>query len=160
MCIRDRDKALCIGSPGRFKQRPEGAEHDVVGTALSITFDQRKELITLDRRAKVVQGGSTLNGRLITYNLATEKAVVEGGGTVSSRASEGVGEGDSLSEAELPAEAARASMVLQPRDKSGANAQGEADEKDANEDEAGAAAKAAGEDETGAAAKGAGEGGA
>lgn len=119
------DKAVCVGSPGRFKQRPEGKEHDVVGTALEITMDQLEELITLKSRAKVVQGETTITGRIITYNLATEKAKIKGGGTQStgsssasqgseSTSSDSEGASAGVQEAE---DNSRPSLVIQPRKK-------------------------------------------
>ena len=77
----DLDQAVCVGSPSRFKQRPEGAEEDVVGTASTITMDRVNDLVTLKSQAKVVQGGTTITGRLITYDLTTEKASIKGGST-------------------------------------------------------------------------------
>ena len=117
------DKAVCVGSPGRFKQRPEGAEHDVVGTAMTITMDQVEDLVTLKSQAKVVQGGTTITGRIITYNLVTEKALVKGGGNQasasSSSSSQASGEGTEGGEAAAAGsnENARPSLVIQPRKK-------------------------------------------
>ena len=117
------DKAVCVGSPGRFKQRPEGAEHDVVGTAMTITMDQVEDLVTLKSQAKVVQGGTTITGRVITYNLVTEKASVKGGGSQASATSssndQATGDGSDSGESAAPAAdgSARPSLVIQPRKK-------------------------------------------
>ena len=75
------DKAICVGSPGTFKQRPEGQEEDINGQAMEITMDEIEQLVTLKSRAKVVQGGTMLSGRTITYDMALEKVRVKGGGT-------------------------------------------------------------------------------
>ena len=116
------DKAVCVGSPGRFKQRPEGAEHDVVGTAMTITMDQVEDLVTLKSQAKVVQGGTTISGRIITYNLVTEKASVKGGGSqasATSSSSQASGEESGSGETAAPSTegSARPSLVIQPRKK-------------------------------------------
>ena len=115
------DKAVCVGSPGRFKQRPEGAEHDVVGTAMTITMDQVEDLVTLKSQAKVVQGGTTISGRIITYNLVTEKASVKGGGSqasATSSSSQASGEESGSGETAASTEgSARPSLVIQPRKK-------------------------------------------
>jgi len=116
------DKAVCVGSPGRFKQRPEGAEHDVVGTAMTITMDQVKDLVTLKSQATVVQGGTTISGRIITYNLVTEKASVKGGGSqasATSSSSQASGEESGSGETAAPSieGSARPSLVIQPRKK-------------------------------------------
>jgi len=114
------DEAICIGSPGRFKQRPEGQDKDVVGIANSITMNQVEDLVTLKSQAKVVQGETTITGRLITYNLKTEKASVKGGGSQSAASSGSVpasGSSTSSSEAGETEEASRPSLVIQPRKK-------------------------------------------
>ena len=114
------DEAICIGSPGRFKQRPEGQEKDMVGIANSITMNQVEDLVTLKSQAKVVQGDTTITGRLITYNLKTEKASVKGGGgqsTSSSVAASTDGSSASSSNAGETEEASRPSLVIQPRKK-------------------------------------------
>lgn len=73
------DKAVCSGDPGKFKQRPENSEEDMIGKARVITLDQVAELVIMKSRADITQGGTRLTGRLLTYNLATEKVVVKGG---------------------------------------------------------------------------------
>ena len=113
------DNAVCIGSPAKFKQRPEGQPDDLNGFALEITMDQVKELVTLKSLAKVVQGTSTITGKIITYNLATEKATVKGGGSQSSQ-SEGSGDaasGSTESDGAIEEDNARPSLVIQPRKK-------------------------------------------
>lgn len=94
------DKGICIGSPGVFVQRPEGAEVDIVGSALEITIDEIENLVTLKNQAEVVQGGTTITAQVITYNKLTEKVFVKGG------ESEG-----------LTAKSPRASLTIQPRKK-------------------------------------------
>lgn len=73
------DKAVCSGDPGKFKQRPENSEEDIIGKARVITLDQVAELVIMKSRADITQGGTRMTGRLLTYNLATEKVVVKGG---------------------------------------------------------------------------------
>lgn len=117
------DKAICVGGPGRFKQRPQGAEEDVVGTAMTITMDRINDLVKLKTQAKVVQGGMTITGRLITYDLKTEKASVKGGttqsagsGTSAAPAAETSTEGgEAASVAEEST--SRPSLVIAPRKK-------------------------------------------
>lgn len=121
----DLDEAICVGRPGQFKQRPEGQTDDMVGTANSITLNRVNDLVTLKSRAKVVQGDSTITGKLITYNLVTEKASIKGGGSQSLSAStesisaaststESTQEG---SETVVEEDTSRPSLVIQPRKK-------------------------------------------
>ena len=123
------DKAICIGSPGRFKQRPEGGDVDMIGTANEITMDEVAQLVILKSRAKVEQAGSVITGRLITYNRATEKASVKGGSqggqkstqTAGSSAEESsdasTGSGTTTAVPEEDTGSSRPSLTIQPRKK-------------------------------------------
>ena len=72
----DLDKGVCSGTPGEFRQRPEGRDSDMLGRALSITFDQINGVVILDGRAEVDLGGDRIQGRLIKYDIETRKATV------------------------------------------------------------------------------------
>ena len=72
----DMDKGVCSGTPGEFRQRPEGRDSDMLGRALSITFDQINGVVILDGRAEVDLGGDRIQGRLIKYDIETRKATV------------------------------------------------------------------------------------
>ena len=128
------DKGVCSGDPGRFKQRPEGSEDDMIGEARVITMDQLEELVTLKSRAKATQGPNTITGRLITYNLATEKVIVKGEAQTSTASTEPqapdaasdaapaeqTGEGVAASDGGAAGEgttSSRARLVIQPRKK-------------------------------------------
>ena len=120
------DKGVCRGDPGKFKQRPEGSEEDMIGEAREITMDQIEELVILKSRAKATQGANTLTGRLITYNLATEKVIVKGDAQAQAprkqtaeAETDGEDGGDDKAEqsAEEPAAPSRARLVIQPRQK-------------------------------------------
>ncbi len=114
------DKAFCSGDPGRFKQRPEDSEEDMIGNAREITLDQVKELVTMKSSAEVQQGNQQMKGRLLTYNLATEKVIVKGDNkaptktTVSNdtdenaASTEGAGSSSGSS-------SSRATLIIQPR---------------------------------------------
>lgn len=120
------DKAVCTGDPGKFKQRPEDSEEDMLGEARVITLDQIAELVTLESRAEVMQGGTKLNGRLLTYNLQTEKVMAEGqtsaesGGVSSTASTTGADDAEGDSEAtgvEVQQDGSRPTIVIQPRKK-------------------------------------------
>ncbi len=112
----------------------------MVGTAMTITMDQVEDLVTLKSQAKVVQGGTTITGRIITYNLVTEKASVKGGGSqasaTSSSSSESSGGGTEGGEAAATGsgDSARPSLVIQPRKKKTAEAEESAEGDSASED--------------------------
>ncbi|MGI9317963.1 MAG: lipopolysaccharide transport periplasmic protein LptA [bacterium] len=118
------DKAICSGDPGKFKQRPENSEEDMIGKARVITLDQVAELVTMKSRADVVQGGTRLTGRLLTYNLATEKVIVKGGSdtqtkttTTSSTEADTTAKEAEPAEAEESAASSRPTIIIQPRKK-------------------------------------------
>ena len=124
------DKAVCTGDPGKFKQRPQDSEDDMLGEARVITLDQVAELVTLKSRAQVVQGLTKLNGRLLTYNLKTEKIVVKGGasgqsGKAAEPKTEESGEmaGQSGDETQVDQGSSRPTIVIQPRKKKEATAE-------------------------------------
>lgn len=110
------DKGVCVGSPGRFKQRPEGAKEDIVGLARQITMDNIAETVVLKSQAKVTQGGSQISGRLITYDLVTEKVTVKGGSQSASNG-QSASNDDTAAEQSDKKENSRPSLVIQPRNK-------------------------------------------
>lgn len=79
------DKAIATGSPAVFRQRLEGKRGEVIGKGLRIEFDQQNELVTLKENATITQAGNTLSGRIITYNMKTEKVKVRGGATTGAK---------------------------------------------------------------------------
>ena len=117
------DTGVCTGTPGRFRQRPEGSGEDVVGEAVEITMDQTDRLVTLGGQARVTQGPNTVTGRLITSGLDTDKVLVKGGAQTSGSASGGstgsetAGGGAAVSggQPEDAASRPRARLVIQPR---------------------------------------------
>ncbi len=118
------DKAFCTGDPGRFKQRPEDSEEDMIGKAREITLDQIKELVTLKSNAQVEQGNQQMSGRLLTYNLATEKVIVKGDKkaptkTTTQKSGEQTASTDKADDATTTEEptSSRATLIIQPRKK-------------------------------------------
>ena len=111
------DKGVCTGTPGRFKQRPEGASEDVVGVARKITMDQIEEVIVLKTQARVTQGGTQISGRLITYDLVTEKVKVKGGGNQTAGSKKSDGGESSEDDGNADQGSSRPSLVIQPRKK-------------------------------------------
>ncbi len=117
------DTGTCTGTPGRFRQRPEGAAKDVVGEAAEITMDQINRLVTLGGRARVTQGPNTITGRLITYGLDTDKIQVNSGVQTSGNAPGESGGGETAGtgavvsggQSEGAASRPRARLVIQPR---------------------------------------------
>ncbi len=122
------DKAICTGDPGKFKQRPEDSEDDMIGTAREIVMDQIEQLVVMKSRADVVQGGTRLTGRLITYDLKTEKVRVKGDSKAATKKAtastdSGTAESETVGGQEATASAAdtetssRPTLIIQPRKK-------------------------------------------
>jgi len=115
------DKAVCSGTPGRFKQRPEGSEDDVIGTARTIIMDEIGQEVILKGQVKVVQGGNELSGGLVRYDSVTEKIKVKGRDSASATANKSAADSSpqksgSATEA-TETESGRPSLVIQPRKK-------------------------------------------
>ena len=79
---QDLDTATAWGSLARFKQRPDGKEHDVEGWAKKIIVDQKANTLTLIGRAALKQGPDTARGETIVYNMATDTLSLKGGAKV------------------------------------------------------------------------------
>lgn len=74
--------ATAWGSLARFKQRPDGKQHDVEGWAKKIVVDQKKNTLTLIGKAALKQGPDTARGDTIVYNMANDTLRVRGGANV------------------------------------------------------------------------------
>lgn len=79
------ESAVAVGEPAEFRQRPDGKEHDVVGTALFIHLDEINNIMTLTREAVLTQGQDSVAGRTIVYNMGTDKMQVRSGAEAPTR---------------------------------------------------------------------------
>jgi len=82
-------KATMWGSLARFKQRPDGKEHDVEGWAKKIVVDQQSNTLTLLGKAALKQGGQTARGDTIIYNMANDTLKVKGSAKLGSGGKDG-----------------------------------------------------------------------
>lgn len=73
------DNATAWGSLARFKQRPDGKEHDVEGWAKQIIVNQKANTLTLIGKASLKQGPQTARGDTIVYNMANDTLSLKGG---------------------------------------------------------------------------------
>ena len=103
-------KGVCSGAPGRFRQRPEGAETDFIGRAESITFDRVANLITFAGDADIQHGGDRIQGGVITYDLAAKKAKVV---AVDDGTGYAITDDDDTDDADAITERPR--LIIQPR---------------------------------------------
>jgi lipopolysaccharide export system protein LptA len=72
-------KMVAIGKPASFKQQPNVDAKDVIAKADTIDYFILDKKITLTENALLNQGGSTLTGKVINYDLDDAKAKAEGG---------------------------------------------------------------------------------
>ena len=72
-------KIVAIGKPASFKQQPNVDAKDVIAKADTIDYFILDKKITLTENALLNQGGSTLTGKVINYDLDDAKAKAEGG---------------------------------------------------------------------------------
>lgn len=78
----DITKAIAIGQPATYRQRPDGKEQDVEAEALRMEYFGVEQKIILIDKAEVRQGGDTFRSDRIHYDIA--KDVVNAGATAGS----------------------------------------------------------------------------
>lgn len=75
-------KAVAVGKPATYRQRPDGKEQDVEAEALRMEYYGSDQKIILIDQAEVRQGGDTFRSQRIHYDIA--KDVVNAGATAGS----------------------------------------------------------------------------
>ena len=74
-------KAIAVGQPATFRQRPDGKAQDVEAESLRMEYFAAEQKITLLNKAEVRQAGDTFRSDKIHYDIA--KDVVNAGGSGS-----------------------------------------------------------------------------
>jgi lipopolysaccharide export system protein LptA len=67
-----------LNAPVKFRQKREGKDSYVDGTAERVVYDEQKETIQLFGNVKVKLGEDEFNGQYVTYNMTTDKFVLDG----------------------------------------------------------------------------------
>lgn len=75
-------KAIAVGQPATYRQRPDGKEQDVEAQALRMEYFAVDQKIILIDKAEVRQGGDTFRSDRINYDIA--KDVVNAGASADS----------------------------------------------------------------------------
>lgn len=70
---RSVTKIIATGKPAHFKQQSEQQQHPTKAYAQRINYDLGDEAIVLLNDASLMQGGDTISGKRIDYNIATEQ---------------------------------------------------------------------------------------
>lgn len=66
------DRIVCDGKPATYQQKPKPDAELVKAHAEVIEYQVAKDFLLLTRAAHLEQGGSTLEGELITYDIAKD----------------------------------------------------------------------------------------
>lgn len=75
-------KAVAVGQPATYRQRPDGKEQDVEAEALRMEYYGVEQKIILIDKAEVRQGGDTFRSDRINYDITQD--VVNAGATAGS----------------------------------------------------------------------------
>lgn len=86
---KELETATAWGSLARFKQRPDGKEHDVEGWAKKIVVNQKANTLTLIGQAALKQGPDTARGDTIVYDMANDTLRLSGGAGVEKAGADG-----------------------------------------------------------------------
>lgn len=80
---KEVDRIVCNGKPATYRQRPKPDGELAVAHAEEIEYQVAKDFIVLKRAARLEQGGSILEGELVTYDIA--KDLMQARGSESNR---------------------------------------------------------------------------
>ena len=67
-----------LNAPVKFRQKREGKDSYVDGTAERVVYDEQKETIEMFGNVKVKLGEDEFNGQYVTYNMTTDKFILDG----------------------------------------------------------------------------------
>ena len=105
------DHGIAIGNPAVFRQRPDGKDHDVIGTGRRIELDEIQNIVTFIGDARLRQDRDAIEGERIVYDMARDRMIVRGGDASPTRTTRAGEDAD----AALPnQDGERPKMVLQP----------------------------------------------
>lgn len=87
--IHSKDREVtsirAVGSPATFEQQSDSESSLVEAQAETLDYQLKDEIVILLNNACIKQNGSTVSGKRIEYDIATEKINASGGDTDSSR---------------------------------------------------------------------------
>ena len=105
------DHGIATGNPAVFRQRPDGKDHDIVGTGRRIELDEIQNIVTFIGDARLRQDRDAIEGERIVYDMARDRMIVRGGDASPTRTTRAGEDAD----AALPKQdGERPRMVLQP----------------------------------------------
>ena len=105
------DHGIATGNPAVFRQRPDGKDHDVIGTGRRIELDEIQNIVTFIGDARLRQNRDAIEGERIVYDMARDRMIVRGGDASPTRTTRAGEDSDTA----LPTQdGERPKMVLQP----------------------------------------------
>ena len=105
------DHGIAIGNPAVFRQRPDGKDHDIIGTGRRIELDEIQNIVTFIGDARLRQDRDAIEGERIVYDMARDRMIVRGGDASPTRTTRAGEDADTA----LPTQdGERPRMVLQP----------------------------------------------
>ena len=105
------DHGIATGNPAVFRQRPDGKDHDVIGTGRRIELDEIQNIVTFIGDARLRQDRDAIEGERIVYDMARDRMIVRGGDASPTRTTRAGEDSDTT----LPTQdGERPKMVLQP----------------------------------------------
>ena len=70
-----------VGKPARYTQRPDNKKDDVVATARKLQVYPKRDLVRLERKARITQEGDTFTGNIIEYDNKND--IIKAKGAIS-----------------------------------------------------------------------------
>ena len=114
------DHGIATGNPAVFRQRPDGKDHDIIGTGRRIELDEIQNIVTFIGDARLRQDRDSIEGERIVYDMARDRMIVRGGDASPTRTTR---EGQDTDTTLPKQDGERPRMVLQP-DESGEGSAG------------------------------------
>ena len=112
------DHAVAKGNPAVFRQRPEGKDHDIIGTGQTIELDEVHNIVTFITDAQLRQGRDSIEGQRIVYDMAQDRMKVRSGTAAPTRTTRA---GEDAPTATSQKDSGRARLVIQPDAKNTSN---------------------------------------
>ena len=110
------ETGIATGDRAVFRQRPDNKDHDMVGLGQRIELDEINNIVTFIGEAELRQGGDSIKGDRIIYDMARDRMRVLGD-TESSR------EGEDSEEVLQKKDDDRAKITIQPDEPSATNSE-------------------------------------
>ena len=83
------ETATAWGNMAKFRQRPDGKDNDVFGSAKKMILNETENTLTLIDNASLKQAGNTAKGKKIIYNMATHRLQVIGSAGIKTKGDNG-----------------------------------------------------------------------